>query len=157
MGEINTTPEGADQVPDISARRRVVVGRNIVLTMGALYSLRQSIYYATIRPESLSGAQEIITADGKALGIWSALWGLVLVFCVADMVNRHTRHGLSVLVGTSFAWGAGYLLIWAATGFHDFTLVNAAIGWIAPAAFIFGFLLKVTALQDMLHSRDAAQ
>jgi hypothetical protein len=134
-----------------------VIGRNIILTMGALYALRQSIYYATIGPNSLSGAQQIITANGNALGIWSALWGLVLVFCVTDMVNRHTRHGLSVLVGTSFAWGAGYLIIWGATGFQDFQLVNSAIGWIAPAVFIFGFLLKVNALQDMLHGQPGGK
>ena len=151
MGEIHNTPEGDAQMRDISARRRVMIGRNIVLTMAALYSVRQSIYYATIHPESLSGAQEVITANGGALGLWSALWGLVTVLSVADMVNRHTRHGLSVLVGTSFAWGTGYLAIWAFTGFQDFQLVNSAIGWIAPAVFIFGFLLKVTALQDMLH------
>lgn len=133
-----------------------MVGRNIILTMGALYSMRQSIYYATLRPGSLSGAQEIITADGAALGLWSALWGLATVLCVADMVNRHTRHGLSVLVGITFAWGVGYLLIWAFTGFGDFVLVNSAIGWIAPAVFIFGFLLKVTALQDMLRTTGKA-
>lgn len=133
---------------------RVVIGRNIILTMGALYSLRQSLYYATTRPESLSGAQEVITADGGALGVWAALWGLAAVLCVADMVNRHTRHGLSALVGIAFAWGVGYAIIWAATGFTDFQLVNSAIGWIAPAVFIFGFLLKVTALQDMLRRRE---
>jgi hypothetical protein len=129
---------------------RVVVGRNIILTMGALYSLRQSLYYAMTRPESLSGAQEIITADGNALGVWAALWALAAVLCVADMVNRHTRHGLSVLVGIAFAWGVGYLLIWAFTGFADYMLLNSAVGWVAPAVFIFGFLLKVTAMQDML-------
>ena len=157
MGEIHNTPEGAEALRDISARRRVMICRNIVLTMAALYSMRQSIYYATIQPESLSGAQQIITGDGSFLGLWSALWGLVTALSVADMVNRHTRHGLSVLVGTAFAWGVGYLIIWACTGFIDFNLVNSAIGWIAPAAFIFGFLLKVNALQDMLHSRDSAQ
>lgn len=156
MGEIQTTPEGAGEMRDISARRRVMLGRNIILTMGALYALRQSIYYATIRPESLSGAQEIITADGGALGVWSALWGLVVVLCVADMVNQHTRHGLSVLVGTAFAWGVGYLIIFLATGCNDFNLVNSAIGWIAPAVFIFGFLVKVNALQDMLTVRDGS-
>jgi len=140
-------------MPKLRPEARVIVGRNIILTMGALYALRQSIYYATIRPETLSGAQEIITADGNALGIWSALWGLVVAFCVADMVNRHTRHGLSVLVGISFAWGVGYLLIWAFSGFTSMSLVNSAIGWIAPAAFIFGFLLKVSALQDMLRAK----
>lgn len=134
--------------------RRVVIGRNIILTMGALYALRQSIYYATIRPESLSGAQVILTADGHALGAWSGLWGVVAVLCVMDMVNRHTRNGLSLLVGLTFAWGVGYLLIWAiGTGFQDMTLVNSAIGWLAPAVFVFGFLLKVSALQDMLRAK----
>lgn len=137
-------------MPSLKPDRRVMLGRNIVLTMGALYALRQSIYYATIPPESLSGAQGIITADGGALGLWSGLWGAVTVLCVADMVNRHTRHGLSVLVGVAFAWGVGYLIIWGATGFKDFALVNSAIGWIAPAVFIFGFLLKVNGLQDMM-------
>ena len=135
---------------DISARRRVMIGRNIILTMGGLYALSRSIYYATVPPESLSGAQEIITADGGALGVWSALWGLVAVLCVSDMVNAHTRHGLSVLTGITSAWGIGYGIIWGATGFTDFALISSAVGWLAPALFIFGFLIKVTALQDMI-------
>lgn len=140
---------------NLPPHKRVMIGRNIILSMGALYSLRQSVYYVTMRPESLSGAQEIITADGSALGIWSALWGVTAVLCVADMVNRHTRHGLSALVGIAFAWGVGYGLIWAFTGFQDYQLVNSAIGWLAPAVFIFGFLIKVTALRDMLKARIA--
>jgi len=154
MGEIHDTPEGEAQMRDISARRRVMLGRNIVLSMGALYAIRQSIYYATIREGSLSGAQEIITANGAGLGVWSALWGVVGVLCVMDMVNRHTRNGLSLLVGITAGWGIGYLLIWAiGTGFQDMTLVNSAIGWLAPSVFIFGFLLKVTALQDLLSAK----
>lgn len=155
MGEIHTTPEGAGQMRDISARRRVAIGRNIVLGMGALYAIRQSIYYATIQEDTLSGAQAVITADGAALGMWSALWGVVGVLCVIDMVNGHTRNGLSLLVGITAAWGAGYLLIWGiGTGFQDMTLVNSAIGWLAPSVFIFGFLLKVSALQDLLRPRE---
>ena len=103
-----------------------------------------------VAPETLSGAQEIITADGGALGVWSALWGLVTVLCISDMVNQHTRHGLSVLVGITLAWGLGYAIIWGATGFSDFALISSAIGWLTPALFIFGFLIKVTALQDMI-------
>ena len=156
MGETHTTPEGDAQLRDISARRRVSIGRNIVLSMGALYALRQSIYYATIRQESLSGAQSIITADGAALGVWSALWGVVAVLCVVDMVNRHTRNGLSLLVGVAGGWGVGYLLIWAiGTGFQDMSLVNTAIGWLAPAVFVFGFVMKVSALQDLLRVKGA--
>jgi hypothetical protein len=155
MGEEHTTPEGDAQMRDISARKRVALGRNIVLSMGALYAMRQSIYYATIQEETLSGAQEIITAGGAALGVWSALWGVVGVLCVMDMVNGHTRNGLSLLVGVAGGWGIGYLLIWAFSGFQDMTLVNSAIGWLAPAVFIFGFLLKVSAQQDLLRHRGA--
>lgn len=155
MGEIQTTPEGAGQLRDISARRRVSIGRNIVLSMGGLYALRQSIYYSTIREDALSEAQSIITAHGAALGVWSALWGVVCVLCVVDMVNKHTRNGLSLLVGVAGGWGIGYLLIWAiGTGFQDMSLVNTAIGWLAPAVFIFGFVMKVTALQDLITPKE---
>lgn len=152
MGEIETTPEGESTLRDISARKRVIIGRNITLAAGILYALSRSVYYSTIPPHSLSGAQEIITGDGHALGLWAAAWGLAAIFCVVDMVNRHTRYGLSILTGIAFAWGAGYAIIWAATGFTDYSLISSAIGWITPAAFIFGFLIKVTALQDMLRT-----
>jgi hypothetical protein len=129
-----------------------MIGRNIILTMGAVYALRQSIYYATIGPDSLSPAQSIITGGGHALGVWAGLWGCVAVLCVVDMVNRHTRQGLSLLAGIALGWGVGYLLIWAFDGFQDFTLVNAAIGWLAPSVLIFGFVAKVSALQDIITS-----
>jgi hypothetical protein len=157
MGEIHNTPEGDGQLRDISARRRVIIGRNITLSAGILYCLSRSIYYSTIRPDDLSGAQQIITAEGHVLGLWAAVWGLAAILCVVDMVNRHTRHGLSLLVGIAFAWGIGYAIIWAASGFTDYALISSAIGWLTPAAFIFGLLLKVTALQDMLRaSREVA-
>lgn len=135
---------------------RVAIGRNIILTMGALYCLSRSFYYSTVDPDSLSGAQKVITADGNALGVWAAVWMLAGVFCIVDMVNRHTRHGLSMLAGIALGWGLGYLLIWIFTGFKDFTLISSAIGWLAPSVFIFGFLLKVTALQDMLRQHKEA-
>ena len=152
MGETHTTPEGDGQMRDISARRRVIIGRNITLSAGILYCVSRSIYYTTVRPDDLSGAQEVITGDGHALGLWAAAWGLAAIFCVVDMVNRHTRYGLSILTGIAFAWGAGYAIIWAVTGFQDYSVVSSAIGWMTPAAFIFGFLYKVTALQDMLRT-----
>ncbi|KRE79938.1 hypothetical protein ASG71_07850 [Arthrobacter sp. Soil763] len=127
-----------------------MIGRNIILTMATVYALRQSIYYATIGPDSLSPAQSILAAEGHLLGAWSGLWGVVAVLCVVDMVNRHTRQGLSLLAGVALGWGVGYLLIWAFAGFQDFTLVNAAIGWLAPAVLIFGFVAKVSALQDII-------
>ena len=150
MGKRHTTPDEDGKARDISARKRVVIGRNITLCAGILYALTRSIYYSTVRPETISGAQAVITADGHLLGLWGAAWGMVAALCIADMVNRHTRHGLSLLVSIAAVWGASYLIIWALTGFTDFSLVSSAIGWLGPAAFIFGFLIKVTALQDML-------
>lgn len=141
----------------IPPQRRVVIGRNIILTMGALYCLSRSVYYMMIGPDALSGAQEVITGDGRALGFWSALWAAATALCISDMVNRHTRYGLSLLAAIAAAWGICYVLIWAFTGFHDGSLINSAIGWLAPAAFIFGFLLKVTALQDMIRVREDPQ
>ncbi|MHC6592436.1 hypothetical protein [Arthrobacter sp. C152] len=137
--------------------KRVIVGRNITLGAGILYALTRSIYYATVKPESLSGAQSVITADGHLLGFWGAAWGMVATLCIADMVNRHTRHGLSLLVSICAVWGFSYAIIWAITGFTDYSLISSAIGWLGPATFIFGFLLKVTALQDMLRARRQPQ
>ena len=138
---------------DLKANRRVVIGRNITLTAGVIYSLSRSMYYATLNPELTSQAQGIITADGRLLGLWAAVWAFAAIFCVVDMVNRHTRYGLSLVVGLAFAWGIAYGIIWALDGFRDFNLISSAIGWITPAALVFGFLLKVTALQDMVRDK----
>jgi hypothetical protein len=135
---------------DLKAHRRVVIGRNIALTAGIMYALSRALYYVTVRPEALSGAQNVIAAGGKGLGLWAGLWFAAAVLCVADMVNRRTRYGLSLVVGIATAWGVGYIVIWACTGFTDFMLITSAIGWLTPAMLVFGFLLKVTALQDML-------
>lgn len=130
---------------------RVVMGRNVTLTAGAFYALTRAISYGTLNPDQLTEAQTIITADGRALGAWAAVWFIAAILCVADMINRHTRYGLSVIVGVAFTWGTFHLGVWAfGTGFTDFSLVSVAFGWFAPALMIFGLLLKVTALQDML-------
>ena len=150
MGETNSTPIGGPPVNHVKPHRRVVIGRNITLTAGAVYALTRALYYATASPDSLSAAQNIITGDGRVLGAWAAIWGIAAVLCVADMINRHTRYGLSAVVGLAFAWGIGYAIMWGVTGFTQFTLISAAIGWLTPAGLVFGFLIKVTALQDML-------
>jgi len=136
---------------DLKANRRVVIGRNITLTAGIIYSLSRSLYYATLNQTSASAAQDVITADGRLLGMWAGVWACAAACCVADMVNKHTRYGLSLVVGLAFAWGIAYGIMWAVTG--DATLLSSAIGWITPAGLVFGFLLKVTALQDMLRDK----
>ena len=155
MGDTNSTPIGGPPVK-ASSYRRVVIGRNITLTSGAVYALTRALYYATVPPESLSEAQNIITTDGRLLGAWAAVWGMTAVLCVADMINRHTRYGLSAVVGLALSWGLGYAIMWGVTGFTQFTLISAAIGWLTPAGLVFGFLIKVTALQDMLRQKPAA-
>ena len=150
MGDTNTTPIGGPPLKDIKAYRRVVIGRNITLTAGVLYALRTAIYYATVNPSAVTPAQGVITGDGRLLGAWAAIWAVAAVLCIVDMINRHTRYGLSLVVGLALAWGVAYGIIWAATGFTEFALISSAIGWVTPAALIFGFLIKVTALQDML-------
>lgn len=154
MGETHTTPEGDGQMRDISARRRVIIGRNITLSAGIVYALSRAFYYVTIPEDSLSEAQRIITANGMALGFWGALWALAAVYCVVDMANRHTRHGLSAVVGLAFCWGIAYFLIWIFSGFSDPALISTAVGWLTPAALVFGLLFKVTALQDIIRRRE---
>lgn len=139
---------------NLKAHRRVIIGRNITLTAGTVYALTRFLYYATANPDGLSAAQNVITADGAALGSWAAAWLIAAALCVLDMINRHTRYGLSAVVGLAFAWGIGYAIMWAATGFTQFTLISTAIGWLTPAFLAFGFLFKVTALQDMLRQPD---
>jgi hypothetical protein len=146
-------------ITNMKPHHRVILGRNITLTAGAFYALSRAISYATMDPDRMTEAQLIITAEGRALGAWAVVWFIAAVMCVADMINRHTRYGLSVIVGIAFTWAAFHLGIWAWGGFSDFNLVAIALGWFAPAGMVFGLLLKVTALQDMLrcpHSKGVA-
>jgi hypothetical protein len=132
---------------------RVVIGRNITLVSAVVYALTRCLYYATKDPGTVSPAQGYITGDGHLLWAWATAWALAAAMCVADMVNRHTRHGLSVVVGLAFAWGIAYLLMFVFTGVRDMELLSSAIGWLAPAGLVWGLLFKVTALQDMLRGR----
>lgn len=138
---------------DMKAHRRVVIGRNITLTSGALLALMRGLSYAAMNPEDLNLGQSLVTFDGNILGIWAAVWLAAAVLCIADMINRHTRYGLSLVVGAAAAWGIGYLIAWGMTGFTNSDLVVAAVIWLAPSGLVTGFLLKVTALQDMLRTR----
>jgi small-conductance mechanosensitive channel len=140
-------------MPKLRPDHRVVIGRNITLIAGAVYALSRCMYYAVKDPDSVSPAQGYITADGHLLWAWAVAWALTAALCIADMVNRHTRHGLSAVVGLAFAWGIAYLLMFIFSGFWDIELLSSAIGWLSPAGLVFGLLFKVTALQDMLRSK----
>jgi hypothetical protein len=137
---------------DLSSYRRVILGRNITLTAAAIYALTRAAYYATVNPDSVSPAQGVITGDGRLLGGWAAIWLVSAVLCIVDMVNKHTRHGLSMVAGLALGWGVAYAVIWGCTGFTDPSLISTAIGWITPSGLVIGFIIKVTALQDMVRN-----
>lgn len=139
----------------LNAVSRVAFGRNTTLTFGAIYALSRSVYYATLDPTSASAAQDVITADGRLLGAWAAVWAMAAIFCIVDMVNGHTRQGLSLVVGLAFGWGIAYLLMFAFDGFSDLTLISSAISWITPAGLVYGFIIKVAALHEMLHDKNS--
>lgn len=143
---------GDPPVPDMKASKRVVVGRNISLTAGVVYALSRAAYYATINPDATSKAQDVLTGNGRLLGAWAALWGIAAVLCVVDMVNRHTRYGLSLVAGVACGWGIAYAVMWAVTGFTDPSLISTSIGWLTPGALVMGFVIKVAALQDLLRA-----
>lgn len=151
MGDTNSTPIGG---PPVKPHKRVIIGRNIALTSGAVLAFTRGLSYATIDPERLNLGQSLITFDGAILGLWAAIWFTAAILCVADMINRHTRYGLSLVVGAVAAWGVGYLIAWAVTGFTNPELAQAAMIWLTPAGLVLGFLIKVTALQDMLRKQQ---
>lgn len=136
---------------------RVIIGRNITLTAAAIYALARAGIYATINPADLNEGMTIITANGRLLGLWAALWATGAILCVADMINRHTRWGLSLVISAAMATGIIYAGIWAFTGFTGHAWIISAIGWLAPATMVAGYLLKVTALQDMLNPATAEE
>lgn len=140
-----------------SPRVRVMAGRNVALTAAAIYALTRMASYASKHPDSLNEAQRIITANGALLGLWAAVWGAAGVLCVVDMVNRHTRYGLSLVVGVAASWGIAYLGLWIFTGFTEHDLLAAAVGWLAPVGMVFGLLLKTAALQAMVRDPGAVK
>lgn len=150
MGETNSTPIGG---PPVKPHRRVVIGRNITLTSGAALAFARGLSYANMNPDTLNAGQALVTFDGKILGLWAAIWFTAGILCIVDMVNRHTRHGLSLVVGAVAAWGVGYLFAWAITGFTNPDLPLVAMVWLTPAGLVIGFLIKVTALQDILRKQ----
>lgn len=144
-------------MPKIKPDHRVIIGRNITLTAATIYALTRGLYYLIKDPGTVSPAQGAITADGQLLWAWGAAWIVAAVFCVADMVNRHTRHGLSAVIGLAFAWGIAYLLMWLSTGCRDMELLSSAANWLTPTGMVWGLVFKVTALQDLLRKKIPPQ
>jgi len=130
---------------------RVIIGRNITLTCAAIYAFARALTYATINPADLNQGMAAITADGRILGLWATIWAAAVVLCVSDMINRHTRWGLSLVIAAALATGTIYGLLWVFSGFTEHHWLGLAIGWLTPAGMVGGFFLKVTALQDMLN------
>lgn len=136
--------------------KRVAIGRNITLISAMIYALSRSMIYLTLDPSTVTGVAAFLTANGGMLWAWSLAWFAAAVFCLTDMRNHHTRYGLSLVVGLAAAWGLAHGIHWAIEGFADMGWLTA-VGWLTPAAIVFGFLIKVTALHDMLNPDGAGE
>ena len=133
----------------IKPHRRVIIGRNITLIAATVYALGRAVLYLAEDQSSVTGVGAFLTANGRMLWVWSLAWLVAAVLCAVDMINHRTRYGLSLVVGLAASWGTAHLINWGAAGFVGDGWLDA-IGWLTPAALVFGFLIKVTALHDML-------
>lgn len=99
---------------------------------------------------TVTGPVGLLSMNGHVLWAWSLAWAVAAVLCIVDMARRHTRHGLSLVIGLTTAWGVGYGLDWIVQGFDGREWLTA-ITYIGPAVIAWGLLFKVTALHDMAH------
>ncbi|GAA3705144.1 hypothetical protein GCM10023081_46630 [Arthrobacter ginkgonis] len=132
-------------------RQRIRLGRNVVLVATVVYCLTRAIAYLPFTyPPYLPTSVALISWDGVLVWVWASAWAVAAVVTVADMINRHTRYGLSLTVALTVAWSLGYVGAWAVSGFTSRDWLTC-ITYLAPAVIIFGFLIKVTALQDVIN------
>lgn len=141
-------------MPSNEARTRLKIGRTFALAGATIYCLLRSGILITTPPEELSGAAQLITADGALAWLWAAAWAVAAVWCIVDMIRGQTRHGLAVAVALAFTWGSGHLLNWGLSGFTN-TAWLSALGFYAPCLIIVGMLLKVRALYDLIEEVTA--
>jgi hypothetical protein len=128
------------------ARRRVTAGRVIALSAAAVYCLLRVFM---LMSGNLTPAGKIITADGALTWPWAAAWLTAAGWCVWDIIQHRTRHGLAFTVALAMTWGTGNVGVWAMDGFTG-TGWASALGYYAPALIVFGLMLKIGALYDLL-------
>lgn len=128
------------------ARSRVTAGRVIALSAAAVYCLLRVFM---LMSGNITPAGMIITGNGALTWPWAAAWLTAAGWCVWDIIRHRTRHGLAFTVALAVTWGSGNVAVWADAGFTG-TGWASALGYYAPALIIFGLMLKVGALYDLL-------
>lgn len=132
-----------------SPNARVRIGRNVALVAAAIYAATRAVAYMPgLAP--VTGPVGLLSFDGHLLWAWALAWGVAAALCIMDIARRTTRYGLSLVIGITFAWGAGYALDWALLGFDGRGWLTAAT-YAGPAVIAWGLLFKVTALRDMVN------
>lgn len=133
-----------------SPAKRIILGRIITLVSAFIYCAYRATAAFLPDPDNMPTGALLLSGNGRYLWVWGAVWVLAGAWCIADLAKGHTRYGLAAAVGLALAWASAHLIVWAASGFSNPDWVPA-IGAIAPCMIIFGLLLKVTALHDMVN------
>lgn len=139
--------------------QRIRIGRMVALSAIAIYCITRSLAYA---PGLVGGRMEqvvlMVSLNGHLLWAWALAWLLAGVLCIADMIEGHTRRGMSLAIGLGAAWGAAYAIAWVVAGIHGewTTWWVTAINYITLSAAIWGLICKVAAWQDIATANSRA-
>lgn len=124
----------------------------VALSAIAIYCATRALAYA---PGLVGGRMEqvvlMVSLNGHLLWLWAAMWAIAAILCIWDMIEGHTRRGMSLGIGLGVAWGAAYAFAWIIAGINgDWnTWWVTAVNYIALSAAIWGLLCKITAWQDV--------
>lgn len=129
--------------------KKYMFGRRVMLVSATLYATSRAATYLPNPAQETPKALDFISLLVPAW-FWAALWSLVAVLCVIDLIRGTGRRGISSIVGMMLCWGSIYLF-----SYID-TVVRVGWGsreWSTFAGFTFaggmilGLLIKLGALK----------
>jgi hypothetical protein len=135
--------------------RRLVLGRLVTLTAAFTYCLLRAAAAFYPDPDRTPTGALLLSGNGNFLWVWGAAWLFAGGWCLVDLWQGHTRHGLPFAVGLAMAWGSAHAIVWVWSGFTNPDWIPA-LASITPCLIIFGLLLKVNALHEMVAQAAAA-
>lgn len=140
---------------------RVQTGRRIALTAIAVYCATRALAYSPgLVGGDMGQVVSMVSLGGALVWVWALAWAAAAILCVTDMVEGHTRRGLSLAIGLGLAWGAAYGIAWIANGINTgewTTWWVTAVNYLTVSAAIGGLTYKVTALRDMVNPSGVPQ